>query len=596
MNILKILEEILPYLNETEAIKEEISDKIKYENTEENFDKELELYNSIVTSYNLNEEDIKLILKAKSGYETINIYETNFLVDLELVKILPKYSQHIKNFIPFEVNKNEIKIAISSHVYLDEVNFYAQSFKKTPRYFIDTLSNIAKAEIEFKQKWYDGIDLLNEEMEAQKRKLQEQEEEIKLAMENAEIELKLKKEEEYEEIEINEAKLNDTSTLVNLIIVNAINKNASDIHIEIFKRKTRVRYRIDGYLEEFFFPKLKDLYPAVISRIKTLSELNIIERRKPQDGSLEFRYKSKVVDLRVSILPVQFGEKAVIRIFDKEKVNLDIDKMNIPEETLKEIKKVISSPRGILLVTGPTGSGKSTTLYGCLSYLNKIGINILTAEDPVEYIIEGINQVKIRPEIGYTFAVALKSFLRQDPEVIMVGEIRDLETLDMSLKSSLTGHFVLSTIHTNDAPSTIMRLIHMGAERYVLASSLSMIIAQRLLRKNCSHCIQEDNVSMEELKEIGFQEEELKDLRLQKGKGCINCNNTGFKGRKGIFEYLTINDGLKELILKTNSSDQIKNYAIEKMNFKTLQDYGRDLLKKGIISIKEYKRVLISEN
>jgi len=327
-----------------------------------------------------------------------------------------------------------------------------------------------------------------------------------------------------------------------------------------------------------------------------MSTLDIAERRLPQDGAISLDLVGKEVDLRISILPTSFGERVVMRILDRSSISLTLDTLGFLEEDEQTFKKAVDSPQGMVLVTGPTGSGKSTTLYAALSRINREDINILTAEDPVEYGIDGVGQVQIKEDIGLTFSAALRSFLRQDPEVILVGEIRDKETVDIAIKSALTGHLVLSTLHTNDAVSTITRLLNMGVASYLLTSSLSLIIAQRLARRICKYCkTDDDKVGESELLAIGFSPEEASRLHLYHGAGCPKCNNTGYKGRQGIYEVLQITDNIKEGILAELTTSELLKIAEAKDGFTRMQKVGRGMLTQGLITLDEYQRVLMTD-
>ena len=376
--------------------------------------------------------------------------------------------------------------------------------------------------------------------------------------------------------------------LVNLILSDAIRKGASDIHIEAYEKKFRVRYRIDGVLYEVMNPPMK-LRAALTSRLKIMAELDIAERRLPQDGRIKLKMKDKEIDLRVSTLPCLFGEKVVMRILDKGALSLDLKKMGWEQQALDDLMKAIHSPFGMVLVTGPTGSGKSTTLYAALQQINEVGINIMTAEDPVEYNLFGVNQVQMKEEIGLNFAAALRSFLRQDPDVVLVGEIRDYETAEIAVKAALTGHLVLSTLHTNDAPSTITRLLNMGIEPFLVASSLLLIIAQRLVRRICKECREEEKVAPAILVDLGINPQDVDSIITYKGKGCPSCNNTGYKGRVALYEVMTVNDEIKELILQGASAAEVKKKAVDS-GMKTLRMSGLTKLKEGVTTIEEILR------
>ncbi len=378
--------------------------------------------------------------------------------------------------------------------------------------------------------------------------------------------------------------------LVNSVLNDAIKKGASDIHVEPYEKAFRIRFRIDGMLYEIMKPPIS-LKNAIASRLKIMSKLDIAERRRPQDGRIKIRYADgKDIDFRVSVLPTLFGEKIVLRLLDKSNLQLDMTKLGFNEKQLKDFKDAVHKPYGMVLVTGPTGSGKTTTLYSALSELNQISKNVSTAEDPVEYNIPGVNQVQMHEEIGLNFAASLRSFLRQDPNIIMVGEIRDYETAEIAVKAALTGHLVLSTIHTNDAPSTINRLLNMGIEPFLVASSVHAILAQRLMRKICDKCKEEIDIEKKFLTDIGMSEAEAKTTKTYKGKGCNNCSNTGYKGRIAVYEILTIAEEIRELILAGASANEIKKEAI-RLGMMTMRQSAIDLLKKGLTTIDEVVRV-----
>jgi len=382
--------------------------------------------------------------------------------------------------------------------------------------------------------------------------------------------------------------------LVNGIFVNAIKAGASDIHIEPYEHSLRVRYRVDGvmYTVMNLPTKIKN---AITSRIKIMSKLDIAERRLPQDGRIKLKLgKKRDIDFRVSVLPCLFGEKTVLRLLDKANLQVDLLKLGFDEKPLQEFMDGITKPYGMILVTGPTGSGKTTTLYSALNYLNKPDVNIMTAEDPVEFNFTGINQVHVREEIGLTFASALRSFLRQDPDIIMVGEIRDFETAEIGVKAALTGHLVLSTLHTNDAPSTVTRMLNMGIEPFLVSSSVILIMAQRLARKICQKCKEEEKAPESALLNVGFSQDELSSVKVFKGKGCPACNNTGYKGRVALYEVMTMTEEIKELVLEGASSLDIKREAI-KGGMKTLRMAGLGKVKEGVTTIDEVLRVTFGD-
>jgi type IV pilus assembly protein PilB len=382
--------------------------------------------------------------------------------------------------------------------------------------------------------------------------------------------------------------------LVNGIFVNAIKAGASDIHLEPYEASMRVRYRVDGVMYSVMNlpPKIK---ASLTSRVKIMARLDIAERRLPQDGRIKLKLgKKREIDFRVSTLPTLFGEKTVLRLLDKSNLQVDLTKLGFERKQLDDFMEAIEKPYGMVLVTGPTGSGKTTTLYSALNHLNKPGINIMTAEDPVEYNFMGINQVQVREEIGLTFASSLRSFLRQDPDIIMVGEIRDFETAEIAVKAALTGHLVMSTLHTNDAPSTISRLLNMGIEPFLVSSSVILIVAQRLARKVCLQCKEEENVPPQALVKVGFSDEEAKTLKCFRGKGCPTCSNSGYKGRIALYEVMPISDEIRELILEGASANEIKKVAI-RLGAKSLRMSGLTKIKDGVTSIEEVLRVTFGD-
>ena len=392
-----------------------------------------------------------------------------------------------------------------------------------------------------------------------------------------------------EDISLEEVQSTDAPVvkLVNSLISDAVAKKASDIHIEPYEKVLRVRFRIDGMLHEMMSPPFK-MKGAIISRLKIMAELDIAEKRVPQDGRIKIRIGGKSIDLRVSTLPTIFGEKLVMRILDRSNLQIDLSKLGFEEAALARFLRAIESPYGMVLVTGPTGSGKSTTLYSALNRINKPYCNIMTAEDPVEYNIDGINQVNVREEIGLTFASALRAFLRQDPNIVMVGEIRDLETASIATKAALTGHLVLSTLHTNDAASSINRLIDMGIEPFLVSSSVIMIIAQRLVRKLCERCKQPVRLHEETLRELGI-EESPDELTLFEARGCIECNETGYSGRLGLYEVMAISSSIREMIIERRQAADIKQKAIEE-GMLTLRADGLEKFKRGTTSLEEILR------
>jgi type IV pilus assembly protein PilB len=378
--------------------------------------------------------------------------------------------------------------------------------------------------------------------------------------------------------------------LVNLILSDAIKKGASDIHVEPYEKSFRVRYRIDGVLHKVMDPPRK-LQNAIISRLKIMSELDIAERRLPQDGRIRLKTaKGKEMDFRVSSIPTIFGEKVVLRLLDKDSLQLDMTKLGFEEAPLKWFKESIHKPYGMVLVTGPTGSGKTTTLYSALTELNTVHENISTAEDPVEYTLKGVNQVQMHDAIGLNFATALRSFLRQDPDIIMVGEIRDYETAEIAVKAALTGHLVLSTLHTNDAPSSVSRLLNMGIEPFLVTASVLLIQAQRLVRKICTACKETIEVSPQVLKDIQVPDEMAFAMQCSKGTGCMKCSKTGYRGRIALFEVMPMWEEIREFVLNGASTTEIKREAI-RLGMKTMRQAGITKISESITTVEEVVRV-----
>jgi type IV pilus assembly protein PilB len=423
--------------------------------------------------------------------------------------------------------------------------------------------------------------LIEKHYEASDQQLQSILKDMEAAAEDVEVV------EQEEDEAATQAQIDDAPVvkLINGLLTDAVRRGASDIHIEPFEHEIRVRYRIDGALLEIMRPPLK-MKAALISRVKILSQLNIAERRVPQDGRLKLKMGSRVIDFRVSTLPVLFGEKIVLRILDKGNLTLDLTKFGFEPKAEKDLMRAILNPYGMVLVTGPTGSGKTTTLYSALSRINTPEVNIMTAEDPVEYNLMGINQVLVRTEIGLTFAAALKAFLRQDPNIIMIGEIRDLETGGIAIKAALTGHLVLSTLHTNDAPSTITRMIDMGIEAFNVASAVNLVVAQRLIRRICKDCKAEHKYTDPELAALGTDLESLKKLTFMKGTGCDSCSGTGYKGRAGLYEVMALSPELRRMILRAASVVEIRDQAVAE-GMLTLRMDGMKKIERGVTTLEE---------
>jgi len=402
--------------------------------------------------------------------------------------------------------------------------------------------------------------------------------------------------EEGQEIDLSDlAKSSESAPIIkvsNLILIEALKAGASDIHVEAYEKEFRVRFRVDGILHNIMALPMRTRDP-LISRLKIMAKLDISEKRLPQDGRIKVRLRveerSRDLDLRVSSVPTQFGEKVVMRLLDKSKLQLDMTQLGFDQEPLRRFKDAIDRPYGIVLVTGPTGSGKTNTLYSAIAALNDPTVNIMTAEDPIEFNLAGINQVQMKEQIGLTFASALRSFLRQDPDIILVGEIRDFETAEIAVKAALTGHLVLSTLHTNDAPSTINRLMNMGIEPFLVATSVNCICAQRLVRRICSQCPEEMETPPQMLIQVGFAPDEVKTLKVKRGRGCERCHNTGYKGRVGLFEVLAFTDEIRDMILSGASSIELKRKAIEE-GMVSLRMSGLQKIREGATTLEEVLR------
>ena len=512
-----------------------------------------------------NEEKIRDLLAKSYSLEIVQLEK--YKVTNELRKIFDLRFLENNCIVPFETNNDYIKVAIPDGSKL--------SLMKTMQTSSSKMIEIYAAKISDIDTFYNKLSNKNTDKNNSNQKLQQ-----------------VKKEKKNVPIEVE----SDVIAFGDTIIGEAIDVGASDIHIEAFRNTSKVRFRTDGVLKTMdkYTKFLHSNYNAVITRVKIISKLDIAERRVPQDGASTFKKGDKEVDLRVSILPTKNNERIVMRILNKDAGDKALSDLGFEENDLKKLVKAITSPQGMVLVTGPTGSGKTTTLYSILKHINKPDMNILTAEDPVEYEMEGIGQVHVREDIGYTFASALRAFLRQDPEVILVGEIRDKDTVDISLKAALTGHLVFSTIHTNDAPSTITRLQNMGTPNYLISAALTLIMAQRLGRKTCPECkIVDDAVTPQVLTSIGFSPEQANRAKVYKGKGCDDCNQTGYKGRMGIYEILEVDKHLKQGILSNLGQAELVSIA-KKNGFKTMQSMGHDLLLSGDLTYKEYDRILSS--
>ena len=518
------------------------------------------------TAFELNLTNENKILSLLSKAYSLDVVDLKkHVVTDKLKKIVP--IDYIRNntLVPFEIHGEILKIAIPDGSKLSLMKNLKTMTKMEPELYAASITDIS-----------DFID----RMSGGGKKTSQQGEKLE----------QVKKKEKVVPIEVE----SDVINFGDKVIGEAIDLGASDIHIEAFRNTSLVRYRVDGILKTIdkFTKFLHNNYNAVVTRVKIISKLDIAERRIPQDGASTFKKGDKEVDLRISILPTKNNERIVMRILNKDAGDKKLSELGFETGDLNKLTKAVSSPQGMVLVTGPTGSGKTTTLYSILKHINKPSMNILTAEDPVEYELEGIGQVHVREDIGYTFASALRSFLRQDPEVILVGEIRDKETVDIALKASLTGHLVFSTIHTNDAPSTITRLQNMGTPNYLIAAALTLIMAQRLARKTCSECkVIDENITPKLLNSIGFLPEQSARAKIYKGKGCDQCNQSGYKGRMGIYEILEVTKELKQGVLSNLQQTELEGIA-KKGGFRTMQTMGHDLLLSGDLSFAEFQRVL----
>ena len=527
------------------------------------------------TSFELNITDTSKILNILSEVYSLPKVELKKIVITDKIKQLAGLRYLRENIIvPFEFTSKIVKVAIPDSSKLS---------------LIKNIKNITQLEPELYASSLTEIDNFYKRLENRKNS-----EELK----SKKLEI-TKKDEENVPIEVG----SEVIVFGDKLIKEAITLGASDIHIEPFKNTSQIRFRIDGVLVvmDQFTKFLEKNYNAIVTRIKIISKLDIAERRMPQDGGSTFKIDKKEIDLRISILPTKNNERIVMRILNKDEGAKSLDALGFQDQDLNNLTEAINSPQGMVLVTGPTGSGKTTTLYTILQTINKPSLNILTVEDPVEYELEGVGQVQVREDIGYTFESALRSFLRQDPEVILVGEIRDKATVDIALKAALTGHLVFSTIHTNDAPSTITRLQNMGTPDYLISAACSLIIAQRLARKTCTDCrVPDEKVSPKILSSIGFTPEQASRIKPVMGGGCENCNpggkktRAGYKGRMGIYEILKITKNVKSAILRKAPTQEIKEAAL-KDNFRTMQDMGREMLLTGDLSFEEYQRVLATE-
>ncbi|MDB4154545.1 GspE/PulE family protein [Candidatus Pelagibacter sp.] len=531
-----------------------------------------------------DEEKILDLLTKEQSLETVDL--SSYEVTDDIKSVLPTNYININFIAPFKVDDKTLHIAIPDSSKLS---------------LMRNLKTITKKEIELHGAKVSQISEFIQKIEADGEVTsssiqQNNQEKVKTfdydVDESAEL-LSEAPEEDIEAIE-NESDVIKFSTAV---VAEAIKSGVSDIHIEPFRFSSRVRYRTDGILQEqtHFAKFLHSNYGAVVTRFKIMGKLDIAERRLPQDGAIPFRIDGKVVDLRLSILPTATNERIVMRVLNKDAGDISLEQLNFEEQDLKNLRKAIHGTQGLVLVTGPTGSGKTTTLYSILKEVSKPHLNILTAEDPVEYELDGVGQVQIKDDIGYDFQRALRSFLRQDPEIILIGEMRDKETVDIGLKAALTGHLVFSTLHTNDAPSSITRLQNMGTPDYLISAAVTLILAQRLARKTCPNCrVPDEDATPKALADFGFTVEQASRAKVQKGEGCNQCKDSGYKGRMGIYEILSVTKPIKEAILRKATTPEIKEIAM-KESFRTMQDMGRELILTGDLNFREYDRVLSTE-
>ncbi len=524
----------------------------------------------------ISDDEITGVLSRQYGVPSINLkfYE----VDASVIKLIPQDTAVRYQIVPLSRVGSTLTIAMT-----DPTNVFAMDdIKFMTGFNVEPVVASETAIAEAISKFYGEVES-DEELSKVMKDLNAEEADLELASEEQEMNL-ADLEKAAEEAPI--------IKLVNLIMTDAVKRGASDIHVEPYEKELRVRFRIDGVLQSVMNPPLK-LRDAITSRIKIMAKLDISEKRLPQDGRIMIKYrkdgKIKDLDFRVSTIPALYGEKIVMRLLDKENLRLDMTKLGFEPESLAKFERAILRPYGMVLVTGPTGSGKTNTLYSSIARLNTPETNIMTAEDPVEFQLAGINQVQMKDQIGLNFAAALRAFLRQDPNIILVGEIRDFETAEIAVKAALTGHLVLSTLHTNDAPSTISRLMNMGIEPFLVATSVNLICAQRLVRKICSNCREALKVPEQAMLDAGYTQEELPTTQIYVGKGCGTCNKTGYKGRVGLYEVMEISDELRELVLVGASALELKKKAMDN-GMLTLRRSGLTKVALGMTTIEEVVR------
>ncbi|MDD5737341.1 MAG: GspE/PulE family protein [Candidatus Omnitrophica bacterium] len=523
----------------------------------------------------VNENELLSVFSQEFGITPINL--SKYKIEKEIISLVPEKVARLYHLIPVSKIGNRMTVAMS-----DPLNIFAlDDLKILTRYEIDPVLATDKDIKEAIAAYY------GEETLSINKIVQD------VGSDDVEV---MSSNEDEERFDVSELAIESQKApilkMVDVIVSEALKRRASDIHIEPLEKDMRIRYRIDGALNEFLhLPKSNQA--AVLTRVKIMSDMDITEWRLPQDGRFKVRMDEREIDFRVSTLPLVHGEKVVCRVLDKQSIKVSPEKLGFLPKTLEELKEAISKPYGMFLVTGPTGSGKSTTLYSILNILNTPEKNIVTIEDPIEYELMGITQVQVKPEIGLTFAGGLRAFLRQAPDIVMVGEIRDFETADIAIKASLTGQLLLSTLHTNDAPSAVTRLIDMGVEPFLVASSVVFICAQRLMKRVCSGCKEPVEISKEVLAKIGYTEKQK--ATFYKGKGCAKCNNTGYFGRFAILENLVVDDKIKEMILDRVQSDKIKEYAIKEKGMLTLRAAALENLALGNTTVEEVLRVTSEE-
>jgi type IV pilus assembly protein PilB len=554
-----------------------------YENkiTQEQLDKALQkqaqtgelLGKILIEDHLITEDELLEFLSKKYGIEIIDL--SKIQPQKEAINLIPSEVARKHRVFPFLIENNILKVALcnAENVFLiDEFRFltgkkisiYLAKESQINEYLIRYYGTSKELEV-LVRNVTDNIDNFDSSVE------------------------------QIESLDFDETSNIDDAPIIKLansILESAVKEGASDIHLEPYENKFRVRFRIDGKAKTVNTPP-KTIASNLITRFKIMAKLNIAEKRLPQDGRIRIKALGKLIDLRVSTVPTVFGEKLVMRLLDRENIKISLDSINMSPTDLKRFRDAINLPNGVVIVTGPTGSGKSTTLYAALNELNREDRNIMSVEDPVEYNLEGINQVQVKEDIGLTFSMALRSFLRQDPDIIMVGEIRDTETAEIAIRAALTGHLVLSTLHTNDSVSAITRLIDMGIDRYLIASSLRLVLAQRLVRKICTHCKKPINLPKEVLLKAGFNEAELDDIKLYTGNGCSYCLDTGYKGRMAIFEVLPVSEDIREMIINSKDENTIRQKALLD-GMLTLKQDGLQKVKQGITTLEEVLSVAIN--